>query len=358
MSEAENKDSKTEEPSEKKISDAIEKGNIPVSREASSLATFVGILLVGSFATVSGARRLTDDLSRFLDDPGGFSLENGADTLLLVHTLGLSAARFVLPAIIILLVSGLTAAFLQNAPRIVLERIRPSIGRISLRKGFGRIFGAQGGVEFLKALFKFGSISFVALLILRSEQPNLINAMFTDPSALPEVILRSTMRLLAGVCIATILLVTLDLIWARFHWRQNLRMSRQEQKDEHKQAEGDPLVKARMRSLARDRARSRMIAAVPKATLVIANPTHYAVALRYVREEQSAPVVVAKGQDLIALKIREIAQDHSIPVIEDRELARALYSATEVDRAIPPDFYHAVAEVIFYIYHRNGERVI
>ena len=266
MSEAENKDSKTEEPSEKKISDAIEKGNIPVSREASSLATFVGILLVGSFATVSGARRLTDDLSRFLDDPGGFSLENGADTLLLVHTLGLSAARFVLPAIIILLVCGLTAAFLQNAPRIVLERIRPSIGRISLRKGFGRIFGAQGGVEFLKALFKFGSISFVALLILRSEQPNLINAMFTDPSALPEVILRSTMRLLAGVCIATILLVTLDLIWARFHWRQNLRMSRQEQKDEHKQAEGDPLVKARMRSLARDRARSRMIAAVPKAT--------------------------------------------------------------------------------------------
>jgi flagellar biosynthetic protein FlhB len=131
-------------------------------------------------------------------------------------------------------------------------------------------------------------------------------------------------------------------------------MTRQEVKDELKQVDGDPLIKARMRSLARDRARKNMMAAVPRATFVIANPTHYAVALRYVKEEGGAPLVIAKGQDLIALRIREIAAQHAIPIIEDKLLARSLYKVVEVDKMIPPEFYKAVAEIVFFLFQRRS----
>jgi flagellar biosynthetic protein FlhB len=161
------------------------------------------------------------------------------------------------------------------------------------------------------------------------------------------------MRLVSAIAIATIVLVAADLLWARFKWRSDLMMTKQEVKEEYKQMEGDPMVKARMRSLAQDRSRKRMLAAVPKATFVIANPTHYAIALRYERSEASAPIVVAKGQDLIALKIREIAEKNGVPVIEDKPLARSMYNHVEVDRMIPPDFYKAVAQILFYILTRS-----
>jgi flagellar biosynthetic protein FlhB len=157
-----------------------------------------------------------------------------------------------------------------------------------------------------------------------------------------------------AVAVATIVLVAADLVWTRMFWLRELRMTRQEVKDEMKQVDGDPLVKARMRSLARDRNRRRMMAAVPKATFVVTNPTHYAVALRYVKEEGGAPMVVAKGQDLLALRIREIATKHSVPIIEDKLLARSLYKAVEVNKMIPPEFYKAVAEVVFFLFSRRG----
>jgi flagellar biosynthetic protein FlhB len=149
-------------------------------------------------------------------------------------------------------------------------------------------------------------------------------------------------------------LVAADLVWTRIFWLRDLKMTRQEVKDEMKQVDGDPIVKARLRSLARDRARKRMIAGVPRATFVVANPTHFAVALRYVKEEGGAPLVVAKGQDLIALKIRAIAAEHDIPIIEDKLLARSLYKAVEVDKMIPPEFYKAIAEVVFFLFSRRG----
>ena len=147
-------------------------------------------------------------------------------------------------------------------------------------------------------------------------------------------------------------MVVADIVWSRIRWRTDLRMTRQELKDEFKQSEGDPLVKSRLRSLARDRARRRMIAAVPTATVVIANPTHFAIALKYDRAKGGAPVVVAKGADLIALRIREIASRHSVPIIEDKPLARALYDAVEVGQWIPPEFYRAVAKILHLLYTR------
>lgn len=196
----------------------------------------------------------------------------------------------------------------------------------------------------------------VVVFVLRSSEARAFEAMYTDPVALPEMILNIAMRIVSAICIATIVLVAIDLAWARFHWRRELRMTKQEIKDEHKQAEGDPLIKARLRSLARDRSRQRMIASASRATLVIANPTHFAIALRYKREENAAPMVVAKGMDVIALKIREVAEQNRIPVIENKALARALYEAVQVDQVIPAEFFRPVAEIIYFLQSKQAPR--
>jgi flagellar biosynthesis protein FlhB len=354
MAETPDKESKTEEPTEKKIRDAVESGSIPYSREAATLASLLGILIITSFFLVSGVAQLNSTLLRLIDNPGAWSLEGHADAARLFHAIGLDALRVLLPAVIVLAVAGVLSSVVQNAPQLVLKRIMPDLSRVSLSKGWTRVFGGHARVEFLKALFKLAAVSLLGLMVLRATHNNVVNALFMEPSALPRLVLEMGSRLVATLAVATLVLVAADLVWSRVSWQRDLRMTRQEVKDELKQADGDPLVKARLRSLARDRMRKRMIAAVPRATVVIANPTHFAVALRYVREEGGAPLVIAKGQDLIALKIRDIAEEHGIPVIEDKPLARSLYKAVEVDKMIPPEFYKAVAEIVFYVLSRQA----
>ena len=178
--------------------------------------------------------------------------------------------------------------------------------------------------------------------------------MFLDVADLPQRILKLCVDVVAAVLVATLVVASADLAWARIHWRRDQRMSRHELKEELKQTEGDRLMKARLRSLRLDRSRKRMLSAVPKATMVVVNPTHYAVAMRYVRAEGGAPIVLAKGVDLIALKIREIAEQNAIPIVEDKPLARALYDAVAVDSAIPPEFYRAVAEIVHLIQEKKS----
>jgi flagellar biosynthetic protein FlhB len=356
MAEAPDQESKTEQPTEKKIRDALEQGKIPVSREASIFASMAALMVIQSFLIGQGVQQLVPTLKGFLDDPDGIRLSTAADAQNLMSVVGLQAMRFMLPLVIVLVAFGLAASLLQNAPRLVLDRIQPNFSRISPAQGWNRIFGAQGLVEFAKAVFKLVSVSLVVGFVLRSSEARAFEAMYTDPVALPEMILTIAMRIVSAICITTILLVAMDLAWARFHWRRELRMTRQELKDEHKQAEGDPLMKARLRSLARDRSRRRMIASASKASLVIANPTHYAVALRYQRDENPAPLVLAKGMDAIALKIRAVAEENNIPVIENKALARALYEAVQVDQVIPSEFFRPVAEIIYFLQSRQSPR--
>jgi flagellar biosynthetic protein FlhB len=178
--------------------------------------------------------------------------------------------------------------------------------------------------------------------------------MFADIGDLPQRILGLCGRIISAVLVATLVVAGADLAWARIHWRRDQRMSRQEVKEEVRQSEGDRLMRARLRSLRLDRSRKRMLTAVPRATMVVVNPTHYAVALRYVRSEGGAPLVIAKGVDLIALKIREIAEENSIPIIEDKPLARSLYDVVVVDSFIPPEFYRAVAELVHLIQEKRS----
>ena len=355
MSDAPDKDSKTEEPTEKKIRDAVEKGNVPFSREAATLASLVGMLLIAGFFLAGGVADLNLSLRRLIDNPAGISLEGRAEAIELLHALGLDAMRLLLPIVVVLAIGGILSAALQNPPSLVIDRITPQMSRISISKGWKRVFGAQGQVEFLKAVFKLGAVSCIGYMVLRSAAHDVTNAMFVEPGALPGLILGVGVRVLSTIAVACVVLVAVDIVWSRVFWHRELKMTRQEVKDELKQIDGDPILKARIRSLGRDRARKRMIAAVPRATLVIANPTHFAVALRYVREEGGAPLVVAKGQDLIALKIREMAVAHGIPVVENKPLARALYKAVEVDKMIPAEFYKAVAEIVFFLFTRQAQ---
>jgi flagellar biosynthetic protein FlhB len=355
MAEHYDKDSRTEEATEKKIRDSLEKGRVPYSREAATFASILGILIAAFFLVGDKALRVRFSLESFIDDPGGFNLENGSDAAALMQAVAADAALLVLPVVAVIAIAGIASSLLQNQPQLVLERIKPDTSRISLSKGWTRIFGLQGQVEFLKALFKLAFVSVAGYASLATAHQDFVNALFMEPGSVPGLMQDLAIRFLSAVAVATAALVGADLAWSRISWRRDLRMSRQEVKDELKQTEGDPLIKMRLRSLQRERSRKRMMAAVPRATLVIANPTHYSVALRYVREEGGAPVVLAKGKDLIALKIRFIAEAHGIPVYEDRALARSLYESVEVERMIPPEFYKAVAGIILFLAARGKQ---
>ena len=280
MAEDDDEDSKTEDPTEKKLRDALEKGNVPTSREAPLFATALGFYLYAVFFLPDAIGRLGQTLKDIFERPDQWYLGTAVDV-------------------------GLTRIAATEAKHLFQQRFIPP------------------------------------------------PAAFSDPQVIFVKFSEILNKMMIIVVMATALLATVDVFWTRYHWYEQLRMTKQEVKDEHKQAEGDPILKSRRLSLARDRARNRMMAAVPRATVIIANPTHYAVALRYVQEEGGAPLVLAKGTDLIALKIREIAEANDIPVVEDRALARSLHAAVQLDQMIPPEFYKVVAELLCLVYAKK-----
>lgn len=354
MAEETDKESKTEEATEQKIRDALDKGNMPFSRETPILAGVVSFLIIAVFVAAPATSRLALFLRELIDRPDDWLLNSAEDASRLFSLLAMAVGGALLPIFIIIPLAGIAASAFQNAPRIVGERIRPQASRISPLKGWQRIFGRSGQVEFLKSLAKFIAASVIVFIVFFQGNDLFADAVATDPSGLPEFLRANMARLLMANALAITVIAGFDFAWSRIHWRRELRMTRQEVKDELKRSEGDPLVKARLRSLGRDRSRRRMIAAVPTATLIVTNPTHFSVALRYHPKTDQAPVVVAKGQDLIALKIREVAAAHSIPTFEDVPLARALYKQVNTGQTIAPEFYKAVAELIRIINARHA----
>jgi len=349
VSESDDPDSKTEDATEKKLKDTVEEGRTPVSRDVSTALGVFALLGSLAFLLETVGPRFIEAEAILFANAGALRIGADSDAYRFLQVVGAEIAQFLTPISIAILLSGIVAAFMQGVPRFVGERIMPDASRISPLAGWKRLFGVAGFVELLKASAKIAIVGGAAGVVMQSDRAVYVDAMRMEPFTLPPLALKLLIHLTSVVALSLAVIAAADFVWARFKWRRDLRMSRQELKEEFKQSEGDPLVKARLRSLAMDRSRRRMIASVPKASFVIANPTHYAIALRYVREEGGAPLVVAKGKDLVALRIKEVAQKSGIPVLERRELARAMFDFVEVDRMIPQDFYRPVAELIHFL---------
>lgn len=348
MSDSEDEGSKTEQASEKRIADALERGNVPVSRETATLAAMVGglvaVKLIGQ-----DVPRLTLPLGAMIDGAERWRFGAIGDAVDFGVAIALSfGALFLAVAALPPLTAALFIA-VQNKPSMVGERIRPQWSRISPGAGLKRMFGKSGKIELLKAFAKlvlFGAILSWSVYALRQ---TVGDALITDARLMPRRLVEALESLVYPFLAGLLLLAAADIVAVRFKWLSDLMMSREELKKEARETEGDPAVKQRFRAILVSRARRRMMAQVPRATLVVANPTHYAIAMRYVRGETPAPVVLAKGMDLIALKIRETAERHGVPVIEDKALARSMYDQVVIDRTIPPAFYKAVAELIHFL---------
>lgn len=356
MADAEDKESRTEEPTEKRVSDAVEKGNVPFSRDlvlfGSIAATFAGLALTAGWT----AEHTTDSLKLLFANVGAIHLDDNASVSRLLMGLLAGVGGVLLPFFAIISAGTVIASLMQNAPSMAADRITPQASRISPFSGWTRLFGRQGMIEFLRSSIKLFTVSAVTFFVLRADIRNFVAALDADPALLPGETLRLVLKFMSMVTVLALLLGLADFVWSRIKWRRDLRMTRHEIKEEMKDAEGDPYIKARIRNIGRQRSSRRMLKKLPEATMVVVNPTHYAVALRYVREDGGAPLVIAKGVDFLALKIREIATEHDIPLVEDRPLARALYDKVEVDQQIPAEFYRAVAEIIHYLNSRNKLR--
>lgn len=346
MAENEDRDNKTEDPTEKKLSDAYEKGNVPFSREVTYVASMLAITLVAAVYGKSFVFEVAVVLRSLLGNSTDWSLSTGEDAMALMAFATKAIGLLLLPFFAALTAMGLISSLAQNLPRVVPDRIYPKVERVSLQKGIGRLFGSHGLKEFAKSFFKFSSASIIALFITFYNAEWVLDHLIMDAIRIPSTILYLFIQTAFGLVLLLSMVAVADYVWVRREWYDKLRMSHQEIKDERKQSEGDPLVKMRSQSLARDRARNKMILNVPEATLVIANPTHFSIALRYRPQIDPAPLVLAKGQDLIALKIREIAEEAEIPLIEDKPLARSMYKMCVVDQEIPVEFYAPIARIV------------
>jgi flagellar biosynthetic protein FlhB len=353
VSEAHDKQSRTEEATDQRLTDAKQDGNVPSSREAPNFAYLLAALLVVAVLGHAFAAHLCRLLVSLLANAGSVHLESGGDVLVLMDMVGREAATVAAPIILTFAAAGVLANVMQNPPIPIFKRVTPQLSRLSPSQGLQRIFSMKGLFEFAKLSIRLVIIAVTSVMILMYMWHDFTTSVWSAPAAILLLSQKSVVALLTALALLSFSLLIFDLPVEHVLWRRSLRMAPQEIKDERKRTEGDPHMKAKRRSIARARSRKRMLRAVPQATVVIANPTHFSVALRYLRSEGGAPRVVAKGQDLIALKIRKIAEENSIPIIEDKALARSLYAKVEVDQMIPVEFYRAIAEIFIRLQKRN-----
>ena len=355
MSEQPERESKTEEATPRKLEKAREKGD---GVKTMDLAAFATLAAAGGVLVASGgwmAQNLAAQLMPFLARPESMSLEGGGGVEVFRY-----ATMAAAPAVLIVLfatgIAGAGAHLLQSGLRLTPSKLKPEFSKISPKKGFERIYGPDGLMQFVKSTVKITITGFLAWWILRPVLPQLYNLSALEPMAMLPFSLDVLKRLFLAVALLSLAVAGADWLWQRQRFMVRMRMTKEEVKEDYKQSEGDPHVRARQKQIRYERARRRMMQAVPDATVVIMNPTHYAVALKYEQGESAAPTCVAKGLDTLALKIRAVAEEAGVPVIEDPPLARALYAAVDIDDMIPAAHYEAVAKIIGFILNAAAGR--
>jgi flagellar biosynthesis protein FlhB len=344
---------KTEDPTPKKLEEARKKGQVAISREVNNWVMILAATILMGALSVTFFSQLNKILIAYIEHAHQFPTMPGGMNILLGEGMQRVLIVMALP-MLLLMAAAFLAPFIQVGPIFAPNVIKPDINKISPVKGWERLFSMRSLVEFAKGLLKLALISFVGLIILYPYFGQ-IDHMVGLPIPLLMVEMKTMlMRLMIGILVALLVIAVADLLYQRYEHNKKMRMTKQELKDEYRQSEGDPMVKAKLRQLRTEKARRRMMQNVPRADVVITNPTHYSIALEYKPDVMDAPVCVAKGLDNVALKIREIAKENNIILYENPPLARTLYDVVELDEMIPSEQYKAVAEVISFVFKTKG----
>ncbi|MEO0497081.1 MAG: flagellar biosynthesis protein FlhB [Pseudomonadota bacterium] len=348
MAEEKDKAQQTEDPTAKKLQDAHEKGDVAKSQEVTTFFVLAAATLVIAVTAGSMSSNVMRDMAVFLERPHAFDLSGDS-----FGTFWRELAQATLVAVavpfVVLMVAAVAGNMVQHRMVLSLEPIKPKLSKISPLAGFKRLFSAESLVNFAKGLVKLVIISALIVAVCWPELDRLDGLITVDlGDVLPEVQALSIKIMLAVLAVVAAI-AGADFMYQKHKWFEKQKMTVQEVKDEFKQAEGDPAVKAKIRQLRMERGRQRMMAAVPDASVIVTNPTHFSVALKYERG-MGAPICLAKGIDNTALRIRELARENDIPIVENPPLARALYATTEVDDEVPEEHFKAVAEVIGFVF--------
>jgi flagellar biosynthetic protein FlhB len=351
---AEGAEDRSEAATQKHLDQARDEGQVPMSREIVTFASLTAVVLVLYYQSETLIRRLAPDLIVFLSHAGEAAVPGSGPVR--VASWGVLGAT--IPVLFAALLAGAGAVLLQTKFLLNLGAVQPKFSRVSPAAGVKRLFGFNGLVEIIKSLSKLGLLATAMWFAIRGDWLRLMRLPWQDPHSLLTAVYRAVFHVfIAGVCTQGIV-AAVDFMWVRFRHTRDMRMSKQSIRDELKDTEGNPIIKARIRRIQLMRARKRMMAKVPTATVVVTNPTHYAVALAYDRANNPAPRIVAKGVDSLAARIREVAEANGVPIVSNPLLARALYRL-DLDAEIPAEHYKAVAEIIAYIWRlRRAEHAV
>ncbi len=354
MSDEQDDSSKTEDPTPKRLEEARRKGQVAMSRELNSwLMLLSATLLIVSLAgpmmrDIMGLMRIYLEQAHVLPGaPGGFRIVLGDAFFDILGILALP--------LLALMVAAFLGPFLQIGPLFAPEIIKMDTSKISVVKGFSRLFSMRAILEFVKGLLKISVVAIVGTVLLMPFFPGVEHMVGLPIPMIMTEMKMLVIRMMAGTLIVFLIVAIIDVVYQRIEYMKKLRMTKQELKDEYRQSEGDPLVKSKLRQLRSEKARQRMMSNVPKADVVITNPTHFAVALQYNPDTMEAPLCLAKGVDDLALRIRTLAKESNVTIYENPPLARVLYDTVDIDETIPPEHYKAVAEVISFVFKQKGK---
>ena len=358
MAEGADPESKTEEASPRKLEEARKKGDVAKSPDvaaAMSLAGAAAVLLLGGGYF---SQQMAEHLVPFLAEPHAMigGLEAGAGVEIGMRAVW-AVTPFLAALMLAVIVGGVGGNLAQSGFLFTTEKLKPKWSAVSPLQGFKRIFGPDGIVQFIKTFLKLVAIGAVCWWVLKPHAREFENLAAMSPA----MILPFARDLAASLMISALIFLAFtagaDFIWQKFRFAKRMRMTKEEMKEDFKQSEGDPHVKGKLRQIRMQRSRQRMMQAVPTATVIVTNPTHYSVALRYEPDQgDGAPICVAKGVDALALRIREVAKEHDVPIVENVPLARALYAAVEVDDVIPREHFEAAARVIGFVMQGRKRR--
>jgi len=347
---------RTEKPTPKKLEDARKKGQVAQSREIPSAMILMTSLAVFYFGGRAMARQLAEFMQISFRNLNGGWTHSVESVQLMAVWLVKGTLSIIMPMMLALLAIGIVANVMQFGFNLKEDLLVPDFKKLDPFSGMKRLVSLKALVELAKSVIKIGFVGLIAYLVLRQELvaiPSLIRAEVTETALYMGKV---AFKIAFFVCLGLVVLAAADYAYQRWQHRKNLMMTKQEVKEERKQSDGDPQVKSRIRSMQMEMAQRRMMAAIPTADVVITNPTHFAIAVKFDAQAMDAPQVVAKGADFVAQRIREIAQEHDVPLVENKPLARALYGSTDIGGFIPTELYRAVAEVLAYVYRLKGIR--